>query len=603
MPELPAEGTGKGLGRKRSDLLVVTGLVAAPGLAIGKALVIPFGAPAIPERKLTPAMVDKEVERFRGALETTRLQLTRLRDELKRKLSDRTPQIFDAHLLMIEDRMVVEQTISLIRHKLIGAEQAFTQTIAGIVRALAINQKDEYLRERRTDILDIERRVLSNLMGLGESSRIVVNEPVILVAHDLTPSQTAMLDRRLVLACATDVGGTTSHTAILSRSLEIPAVVGLVRLTSLVHSGEELIVDGYTGRVIVRPGPQEKQQFRTRTKEYRAIEHRLAELKALPACTIDGRCVELSANIEFPDEVDSVISHGAKGVGLFRSEFLYLTREDLPSEEEQYAAYAEVARRLNPDPVIIRTLDAGADKFSAQLQLTPDPNPFLGNRAIRICLQRKDVFRTQLRALLRATPCGNIKILVPFVSTVEEVKKSVAFIRKVRRELVKEGVPVAEKVEVGVMIEIPSAALMVEEILRYVDFISIGTNDLIQYTLAVDRGNERVADLYQPLNPAVLRLLSFIIEGARRSNTWVGVCGEMAGNPLSALLLVGLGVDELSTSPAAIPGIKKLIRTISFEEARQVAQKALSLHSMAQVKHFLLARLGEIDPGLASLYA
>ncbi|HLA41337.1 MAG TPA: phosphoenolpyruvate--protein phosphotransferase, partial [Candidatus Glassbacteria bacterium] len=418
----------------------------------------------------------------------------------------------------------------------------------------------------------------------------------------LTPSQTAQLDRKLILGCATDVGGVTSHTAILSRSLEIPSVVGLGRVSQAAVTGDEIIMDGYTGRVILRPKQPEVQAFFERAKEYRQIENRLAELKDLPARTVDGSLVELSANIEFPEEADSVISHGAKGVGLFRTEFLYLTSRRLPSEEEQYEAYAYVARRLKPEPVIIRTLDAGADKFSYKLQTLPDPNPFLGNRAIRICLKRKDIFRTQLRALFRSTAEGNVKILLPFISTVEELKKAMAFIRKIYRELTSEGVKMGEKIEIGSMIEVPSAAMMIEDFLPYVDFISIGTNDLIQYLLAVDRGNERVAHLYQPFNPAVIRLINFVITAARKHNKWVGVCGEMAGNPYSALLLVGLGVDELSASPASIPGIKKIIRSVSIKQARRIAEEALTFNSMGKIKNYLTQQVEQIDRGIIEMY-
>jgi len=602
---MPRPGTGKTLKarkKEKSGELVVSGHAASPGLVMARAFVISFGIPNIPIRKLSRDEVDDEIKRFRNSLSTTREQCRRLRDNLKKRLKDKTPQIFDAHLLMIDDAFVTDQTISLIKDRLIGAEQAYSITVDKIVKVIGNDRNDNYLRERVADIRDVERRVMANLMGLSDPSRMGLKEQAVLVAHDLTPSQTAQLDRKLVLGCATDVGGTTSHTAILSRSLEIPAVVGLGNISDLVDTGDELIVDGYAGKVIVRPRKAEIQDFYFRAKSYRMIEDRLAKLRDLPAKTVDGRLVELSANIEFPEEVDSVVSHGAKGVGLFRSEFLYLTRSSLPTEEEQYRAYAEVARRLYPDPVIIRTLDAGADKFSEQFQRTQDPNPFLGNRAIRICLKHKDVFRTQLRALFRATLEGNIKILLPFISTIEELKKAMAFIRKVRRELIDEGLSIPERVEVGSMIEVPSAAMMVEDFLRFVDFISIGTNDLIQYLIAVDRGNERVAYLYEPFNPAVIRLIDFVITKAKEKNKWVGVCGEMAGNPYSALLLVGLGVDELSASPTSIPGIKKIIRSISYSHAREIADKVLTLNSVGRIKNYLAQQVEEIDKGIIELY-
>jgi phosphoenolpyruvate-protein phosphotransferase (PTS system enzyme I) len=588
----------KGPGRKRKGQLTIAGLAASPGLVMGKATVIGHGVINIPDRKLDSSQLESEIDRFRSSLQATRRQCIELRDRLRNKLKDKSAAIFDAHLLMVDDVTVVDHTISLIREKKIGAEQAYSNTVDSFVKVLGAVENDSYLRARTDDIRDVERRVLSNLMGLGDPSAIELNESTVLVAHDLTPSQTVQLDRKLVLGCATEVGGSTSHTAILSRSLEIPAVVGLGEISKQISSGDVLIVDGYTGKIIVRPGKAQIESFITRAKAYRKIEDRLAELKDLPARTVDGTLVELSANIEFPSELDSVLSHGAKGVGLFRTEFLYLTRNDLPSEQEQYEAYAQVASRILPDPVIIRTLDVGADKFFSRIQSSPDPNPNLGNRAIRICLQHKGLFRTQLRAIFRATAHGDVKILLPLISAVEELKKAVAFVRKVRRELEDEGVPMAAKVQIGSMIEVPSAALLIEDFLPYIDFISIGTNDLIQYVMAVDRGNERVAHLYQPLNPAVIRLIGKVVAAARANNKWVGVCGEMAGDPYSALLLVGLGVDELSTSPAAIPGIKKVIRSISYEQARKIAEKVLTLNSAGKIKNFLTQRIQELDEGI-----
>jgi phosphoenolpyruvate-protein phosphotransferase (PTS system enzyme I) len=588
--------------RRKGGEINVTGQAASPGVVIGKAFVIPHGVPAVPVRKLAAGDVEKEIKRFRAALLSTRQQLVELQDKLKEKLSEQTRRIFDAHLQMIEDVMAVDQTIGLIREKRMGAEQAFSATIDSIVKTIEAHQQDQYLRERLEDIRDVERRVLENLLGICDISRIRLKERVVLVAHDLTPTQTAQLERKNILGCATDVGGTTSHTAILSRSLEIPSVVGLGDISERVQSGDEIVVDGFSGHVVINPKRRTIEEYYSKDKQFKALETRLAELVSLPANTVDGHFVELSANIEFPEEVTSVISHGAKGVGLFRTEFLYLTRESLPTEHEQYLAYAEVARRLKPEPVIIRTLDAGADKFSTLFQPTPDPNPFLGDRAIRICLKHKDIFRTQLRALFRATVHGNIKILLPFISTIEELKKSLAFMRKVRRELEAEKVPIAENVKVGIMIEVPSAALMAEEFVRYADFISIGTNDLIQYVMAADRGNERVASLYQPLNPAVIRLIHQVITAARRNNTWVGVCGEMAGSPHTALLLIGLGVDELSTSPAAIPGIKKIIRSVSYKHARKVAGKILTMNSVGRINNYLLQEVEAIDTGIKGLY-
>lgn len=602
MPSPASRKKEKGSGDKKKGQLILTGLAASPGLAIGKVAVIGRGVMNIPVRKLDKGEIEGEIERFDEALDETRSQCEQLRDSLRSKLKEKTASIFDAHLMMVNDVTVVDRTKQLIRENKICAEQAYSMTMDTYARALEHLEKDSYFRARTDDIRDVERRVLSNLMGLGDVSAVQLTEPAVIVAHDLTPSQTAQLDPKMVLGCATDVGGSTSHTAILSRSLEIPAVVGLGDVSSRVSSGDQVIVDGYGGQVIVRPARAQTRRFYDRANSYRKIENRLKELKDLPARTVDGTLVELSANIEFPGEIDSVISHGARGVGLFRTEFLYLTRSDLPSEQEQYEAYSQVARRLAPDPVIIRTVDLGADKFSSQVQSSPDPNPFLGNRAIRICLQRKDIFRTQLRALFRATAHGEVRILLPFVSAVEELKKSMAFIRKVRRELQEEGEQVADRVEIGSMIEVPSAALMIEDFLDFIDFVSIGTNDLIQYVMAVDRGNERVAHLYQPLNPAVIRLIDKVIKAAKSRKKWVGVCGEMAGNPYTALLLVGLGVDELSTSPASIPGIKKVIRSISYEQARKVADLVLTLNSVGKIKNYLVQQIEDLDREITEIY-
>ena len=383
--------------KKREEYIAGKG--ASPGVVIGKAFVIQHGLPTVPLIRLEDSEIESEIERFHQALDETREQLKEIKSGLAKKLSDQTPRIFDAHLLMIEDVMAVEQTEKRIRENKVGAEQAFASTILGIIEALESQLQDHYLRERLDDIRDVERRVLANLMGYEDISKISLQDKSILIAHDLTPSQTAQLDRKLILGCATDVGGTTSHTAILSRSLEIPSVVGLRNISEIVKTGDEVIVDGFSGAVIVSPSKETVTNFKSKLSQHRDLESKLEQLRTLPANTIDGRFIELSANIEFPDELDSVISHGAKGVGLFRTEFLYLTRNTLPTEQEQYNAYAEVARRLAPDPVIIRTLDAGADKFSTLFQSSQDPNPFLGNRAIRICLANKDIFRTQLRAI------------------------------------------------------------------------------------------------------------------------------------------------------------------------------------------------------------
>ncbi|MBI1991823.1 MAG: phosphoenolpyruvate--protein phosphotransferase, partial [Candidatus Omnitrophica bacterium] len=480
---------------------------------------------------------------------------------------------------------------------LLNVETIFNDVIRRHLKAFS-RTDDEYLRERTADIEDVRRRVLRNLLGKQPDTLAQLGEPVVVVARDLSPSETAQMHKRHVLAFVTDIGGRTSHTAIMAKSLEIPAVVGAEVATRRIQKSEFVIVDGTRGEVIVDPDPQTIQRYELEQRRHQEVNRQLLHLKDLPAETLDHHTVVLSANIELPEEVPSVIAHGADGIGLFRTEFLYLNRLDFPSEDEQYEAYHTVAEQLRPHPVIIRTMDLGGDKFFSPLHLPSEMNPFMGWRAIRFSLARPDLFRVQLRAILRASTCGNLKMMYPMICGLEELRRANEILNAVKEELAREGVPFSEQLEVGAMIEVPSAALTCDLLAGEVDFFSIGTNDLIQYSLAVDRVNEKIAYLYEPTHPAILRLVKQVIDVGHAANIWVGMCGEMAGEPPLSLLLLGLGLDEFSTSPVQLPIVKQIIRSVEYSFAQSVIQEALKLRTGKEVEAFLLASLKQIAPAL-----
>jgi phosphotransferase system enzyme I (PtsI) len=456
--------------------------------------------------------------------------------------------------------------------------------------------QDSYLKGRAADIKDVGRRALRNLLGKERETLATLKEEVIVVAHDLSPSDTASMHKEKVIGFATDMGSKTSHTAIMARALEIPAVVGLKNITQEIQAFDTLIVDGSHGSVIINPDEATRKRYRKDRESFELLEHELLKLRDLPAQTLDGHRVTLAANIEVPDEIKYVKEHGGEGIGLYRTEFLYLGRDDLPSVDEQFKAYKEVAQKFSSHSVIIRTLDLGGDKFLSYLNLAPEMNPFLGLRAIRLCLADIPLFKDQLRAILRASPYGNLKIMYPMISGVEEVKRANQILTEVKEELKKKGTPFNENLEVGAMIEIPSAALTCESIAQEVDFFSIGTNDLIQYALAADRVNENIAYLYQPLHPAILQLLKKIIDGAHRAGIWVGMCGEMAGEPLFTPILLGLGLDELSMSPVVVPEVKKIVRSLTLQEAKELSRKALELPTAQEIRALLKERIKKFMP-------
>lgn len=537
--------------------------------------------PEVTARVLAMEETGPELERLHAALAVTRRQLEAIQTQVAGRIGARDAEIFEAHLLVLEDVVLLDEIRRAITEQRVNAEAAVDAVINRYASALAA-VGDEYLRERAADVRDIGHRLVRVLDGAGEPGDLsTLREPCILVAHDLSPSTTAQIDRRMVLGFATEVGGKTSHTAILARKLGIPAVVGVHAITRSVRNGEQALLDGFSGQLIAQPTEHTLFQYGQLRQRRVAFEERLRSLRDQPAVTLDGHRLLLAANIESPADMDAVSSSGAEGVGLFRTEFLFLNQPKFPDEEAQYRAYRTVAEAAGSHEVILRTLDLGGDKLPVG-QSSPEPNPFLGWRAIRICLDQPEVFKNQLRAMLRASAHGRVGLLYPMIASLEELLAANSLLEESRSELRRKGQPFDETLEVGVMIEIPSAALIADTLAEHCQFFSIGSNDLTGYTLAVDRLNERVAGLYAPTHPGVLRLMQMTIAAALRRNRWVGVCGEMAGDPLLVPLLVGLGVHELSVTPASLPAVKYLVRRIRLSDSCELAKSALAARTSAE---------------------
>ena len=577
-------------------MAVLKGIPAAPGIAMGKVITVDSEELLVPRRTIADDDVAREIQRLDEALAHTRSQLQLIQKRLEHDLGQEHAEIFNAHLLVLEDQSLREEILQGLRRDKLNVEAVVNDVIRRHLKAFS-RTNDEYLRERTADIEDVRKRILRNL--LGKSSRMLqaLTQPAVIVARDLSPSETAQMHRRHVLAFITEIGGRTSHTAIMAKSLEIPAVVGLTQAMEIIPRGKTVIVDGTRGEVIVDPDAETIERYKVEERRYQELNRQLMQLKNLPAETLDHHHVHLWANIELPEEVKSVVAHGASGIGLFRTEFLYLNRDGFPTEEEQYRAYRSVMEQMGQGPVVIRTMDLGGDKFLSPMQL-PEMNPFMGWRGIRFSLTRPDIFRTQLRAALRASIHGDLRIMYPLISGVEEIQRAKEILEEVRQELRQEGIPFKD-VKVGAMIEVPSAALTCDILAQEVDFFSIGTNDLIQYSLAVDRVNEKIAHLYEPTHPAVLRLVKNIVECAHTAKIPVAMCGEMAGEPSMTLLLLGMGIDELSTSPVQLPLVKRVVRAVEYSFARQVAQQAMKLRNSKEVETFLLASLRQVVPDLA----
>ncbi|MFH1824684.1 MAG: phosphoenolpyruvate--protein phosphotransferase [Candidatus Firestonebacteria bacterium] len=565
---------------------VFKGIGASSGVVIGRAMLIPAEEFIIIKHNLKDSDIPGEVIRFKNALKKTKKEIKEIQIKVKKEIGSKHSNIFVAHLLISEDPFLTTEVIKEIKISKVNSEYAFSQAINKFVDKLS-KVGDEYLRERSNDIKDIGRRVLRNLTGEKRETLANLEEEIIVFAKDLSPSDTVTMQKDKVIGFCIDMGGKTSHTAIIARALEIPAVVGLGSISNNVNTDETVIVDGLEGIVIISPSSEDLKKYTEKREKLLQIDMELTKLRDLPAETLDGYKIELSANIEMQDEVKLILRHGAKGIGLYRTEFLFLNRVDLPTEEEQFKFYLSTAEALYPCQVIMRTLDLGGDKFLSNLGLRKEDNPFLGLRAIRLCLAKPELFKTQLRAILRASKLKNIKIMFPMISGVEEFRRAIKILKEVKNELKKDKIDFDDDIEVGVMIEIPSAALTSDILAKEADFFSIGTNDLIQYTLAIDRVNENIAYLYNPLHPSLIRELKGIVDSAHKEGKWVGMCGEMASDTAFTLLLLGLGFDELSTAPVSVPQVKKVIRSITLEEAKKIANDVLDMETLEEVKEYI----------------
>jgi phosphoenolpyruvate-protein phosphotransferase (PTS system enzyme I) len=559
------------------------GLGVSPGMACGKIHVVRDDLDDVVHYRIAPSQIPDEIGRFETALIQTRMQILEMQQRIAESIGAKDAAIFDAHLLVVEDRTLIDEVLRKLETDLCNVEWIFQEVATRYAETL--NKIDDpYLRERALDIQDVTKRVIRNLQGKAPKTFLALSESHILVAHNLTPSDTASINRSNVLGVATDLGSRTSHAAILARSLNIPAIVGLHDITTKLETGQHVLLDGSDGVLVIDPTPETVAYYAEIESRRARVTAQLKELRTTRSTTRDGRHIVLSANIELPEDVDAVAANGAEGIGLYRTEFLYLNRGTLPTEHEQFETYRKVAERVRPDPLIIRTFDLGGDKLApGTVDITDELNPFLGWRAIRLCLENTDIFKTQLRAILRASAVGNIKIMFPMISGLEELRSAKAVLAECREELRQSGVPVAEKIEVGAMIEIPSAAICANALAPEVDFFSIGTNDLIQYALAVDRVNEKLAHLYEPTHPAVLRLLKMIAEAAHANNIWVGVCGEMAGDVALIPLLLGLGMDELSAGATLVPRVKRAVQSLSIPECQELVEQTLKLNTASEI--------------------
>jgi len=573
------------------------GIPAAHGIAFGEAFVVSTEDIPISVEKIPGDQVEEEIKRFEKALEETEAELQKLRKRLEHDMGEDHAKILDSHSMILADEVARDETVKWIKEKKVNAAYAFSTVIDRVLTTFD-SIEDEYLKERGEDIRDVKRRVVRNLMGQKAEDVAHLRRKAIVVAKNLTPSDTATLNKKYVLAFVTDMGGRTSHAAIIARSQGLPAVVGIEGFCHKVKPHDRLIVDGITGHVVLHPTPETVRIYKEAQGRLLEMEKELLTLRDYPAVTLDGHTIELSGNVEIPGEVEEIISHGAKGIGLFRTEYFFITRKKLPSEEEQYRFYSDVVKRVSPDPVIVRTLDVGGDKIAQWAADTQEENPYMGWRGIRFTLSRKDIFRTQLRAVYRAAAHGNVRIMFPMITVMDEVRTAKGICEEVKADLRAERYQIGDNVEIGIMVETPSAVAIADKLAREVDFFSIGTNDLIQYTLAVDRGNSRISYLYNSLHPSILRLLRDTVIAGHKNGIWVGICGEMPGDVYGALVLIGLGLDEFSASSYLIPEIKKIIRSVTYDETRLLVRKALNMSTADEVKQHLDKFVTEKRPEL-----
>ena len=565
------------------------GIPASPGIAIGPALIYDNQDIWIEERDIPPDIIEDEKKRFNDAIEKVIKDFRELKRNLEQKIGKENATIFDPHIMLLQDPALIKDTHDLIEQGK-SAEFAFFRTTRKIIKAYK-RVENELFRERIVDIKDILRRVVTTLTGEKPLTLLNIQKPVILVAPNLTPTDTAHMHTGKILAFVTDMGGKTSHTTIIARALGIPAVLSVKNASADINNNSTLIVDGTSGKVFVNPDDKTVSHYEDKKLQFSENRHSLMALRSLPAMTTDGVRVGLHANIEFTEEIDAVIENGAEGIGLFRSEILYLKTETLPTEEELFETYYAIAKKLAPKPVIIRTFDLGGDKISHHFPTEPEQNPFLGWRAIRVSLTLKDTFKVHLRAIARASSLNNVAVMFPMISCMDELNEALNLLSQVKTELSHEGKSYDPKMKVGVMIEIPSAVMIADHMAQKVDFFSIGTNDLIQYSVAVDRANDRIANLFEPFHPGVLRLIKMTVDSAHAKGIPVAVCGEMSGDPITAFLLLGLAIDDLSMTPSFIPIIKRMIRSVSMDHARSIMTKALHCDTATAVKTLIMNEL------------
>ena len=560
------------------------GIGASPGVALGKALVVEHSELVIEKKSIDN--VEAEIAKLEDAVAVSKEELVKVKEKASEELGAEEAEIFEAHLLVLEDPELIGSAIDKIKTESVNAEYALNE-IKEMFVSMFESMDNEYMKERAADIKDVTNRILRHILGIKVVDLSALSEEVVLIAHDLTPSDTATMNKKMVLGFLTDIGGRTSHTAIMSRTLEIAAIVGLNDITSKVKDGDFVVFNGDTGEVIVNPDEETINKYTELKAKYEDERKALQLLKGKPSVTLDGKHVELAGNIGTPNDIEGLIKNDAEGVGLYRTEFLYMDRDSFPTEEIQYEAYKAVLEGMDGKPIVIRTLDIGGDKELSYVSMEPEMNPFLGYRAIRLCLDRKDIFKTQLRALYRASVHGRLRIMFPMISSLEELLQAKQVVKEVLAELDSEGVAYAKDVEIGMMIEVPSAAVISDVLAKHVDFFSIGTNDLIQYTCAVDRMNQKISYLYNQFNPAVLRLIKTVIDNAHKEGKWAGMCGESAGDQKMIPILLGMGLDEFSMSPISILPARKLITSVKESDMKKLADDVLNMGTAEEIKSYI----------------
>lgn len=575
-------------GKKKE--VTLRGIGMSPGIVIGKVRLVDRKKLKAEEWSISPGEVESESRRLLDAIEKSKKQLLKIKNTVFGEEKKDHLYIIDAHLMMLEDEMLIEDTLRNIRREKVNAEWALTMVVDELKKIFDA-MDDIYMRERSGDVTYVGDTILRNLMGEKQEKISKIDEKVVIVAHDLSPADTAQMNKNNVIGFATDIGGKTSHTAIIARALEIPAVGGLEDITARVGTGDHIIVDGLSGKVVINPGEELFRDYLNKQQRYHYIEKEIHKYSKLPAETPDGRRLHIAGNIEILEEIPSLLSNGGEGVGLYRTEFLYMNRRTSPGEDEQFEVYKQVIEEVSPCPVTIRTLDVGMDKLLPYFDHPLELNPAMGLRSIRFCFKEKEVFKTQLRAILRASAHGKVRIMFPMISGLDEVRMARAALDEAREELDKEGIPFDKKVEIGIMMEVPSAAMIADILAKEVDFFSIGTNDLIQYSLAIDRVNEHVAYLYEPLHPAILRMVRNVVNAGHEAGIPVGMCGEMAGDPVYSLLLLGMGLDELSMSAFSIPRVKQVLRNISYDDAKAITEKVFSLSTAEDIRAHLTVEI------------